>query len=90
MSTKRAKWSREAIVADLQRLKERGAKPDIFTLKSKYRFEMNSEFFPLLDELGKVRRLGLGGFVEGIFRRVKDPRDLDFRHGGSIGHSKYL
>lgn len=73
-------WSYERIVTDLRKLKAKGAEPDIFALKNKYGYESNSEFFPLIDEIGD-REKGLKTFVASIFSGVSNPLDLNFRNG---------
>ncbi len=73
-------WTREAIVKDLEQLKAAGKKPVPLELKEKYGYLNLSEFFPLLDSIGRESR-GLGSFVDNIFKRVDDRRDLHFRYG---------
>lgn len=73
-------WSRERIILDLKQLAARGEKPDIFQLRAKYNYSLNSKFFPLLEDI-RTSGVGLDSFIDGIFERVKDPRDLNFRYG---------
>jgi len=74
-------WTREAIVSDLKILEARGEEPDIYQLKAKYGYTLNSEFFPLLEDIRTSTGLELTEFIDGIFARVEDPRDLNFRYG---------
>lgn len=73
-------WKMKEIIDDLKELEKKGEEPDIFQLKRKYGYEDNSKFFPLL-ELIRTEGFGLDEFIEGIFKRVKDHRDLLFRYG---------
>jgi len=77
----RRKWIKEEIIRDLKEIRARGGEPDPYELKEKYGYELLSEFFPLLESIRTTRWLGLGWFVGEIFRRVTDPRDLNFIFG---------
>jgi len=72
------KWLYDQIVRDLQELKAQGVKADPYLLKEKYGYEFLSEFFPLLNRIGKEVK-DLKEFIEDIFSKVTDSRDLDFR-----------
>ena len=74
------KWNCYKILQDLELLKAKGEKPNPYSLKEKYGYELLSEFFPVLDRIGKDIK-EMREFVEEIFSRVTDPHDLNFRHG---------
>ncbi|OGY41754.1 MAG: hypothetical protein A2Y82_02660 [Candidatus Buchananbacteria bacterium RBG_13_36_9] len=71
-------WSLREILKDLENLKMKGKKPDPYELKSRYGYELNSEFFPILDAI--YRRRGMKRFVRAILDRAF-PGDLAFRAG---------
>jgi len=73
-------WSRAKILADLKKLKKRGAKPNPYSLKFKYGYGRNSEFFPILEGVRTTER-GMRQFIDGIFSRVITDADLNFRSG---------
>lgn len=73
-------WTKEEVVEDLKKIAANGEKPDIYQLKAKYGYTLNSEFFPLLEDI-RTSELELAEFINGIFARVEDPRDLNFRYG---------
>lgn len=73
-------WSRAEILADLRKLKRRRARPDPFSLKAKYGYEENSRFFPILEDIRTTER-NMRKFIDDIFGRVTNKRDLNFRYG---------
>jgi len=73
-------WTRDEIVEDLKKLAASGEKPDIFQLKMKYGYNLNSELFPLLENI-RITVPELTGFIGEIFKRVKDLRDLQYIFG---------
>ena len=75
----KGQWNHKKILQDLRNLMGKGKKPDPYLLKVQYGYKLNSEFFPILNHIGKSRRMK--EFVEQIFDRVTDPRDLTFRFG---------
>ncbi|PIR58393.1 MAG: hypothetical protein COU70_01095 [Parcubacteria group bacterium CG10_big_fil_rev_8_21_14_0_10_35_15] len=78
MATQR--WTLQAIEADLRRLKEAGEKPDAYELKQKYGFANLSAWFRTLDIFADTIE-DLKDFIEEIFSRVEDKRDLNYRKG---------
>ncbi len=74
------RWSLERITMDLRKLREEGIAPDPYALKRKYGFLRLSVFFPTLDIIADVLP-DLKDFIEGIFNRVTDHRDLNYRKG---------
>lgn len=70
-------WSRERVIADLRGMKARGEEPNIYELKERYGLELLSHICPLLRRAG-IEEEDLFIFVQEIFSRVKDHRDLGY------------
>ena len=80
MATPQKVWTPAQITEDLRELKKRGEEPDMFALKARYGFTMNSEFFPLMSGLMSSQE-DLAEFIGGVISRIRDSRDRSFLHG---------